>query len=199
LKNLDEYIIAKRDDGFTVSLLTSKDFSTLLEIVENLSDEQKINFHRPVFMRHTSLTSKFLRIFLKLSLIPFTGKIIKKIVPRFYTVIFKCESPNKQLVGFYAFLKFKKLTHGKYSVIGSIMISKQFQGKGLCFFIMKNTREYIMKNNVSKIYGRVRPTNLIMKKIFKKLGAKYVKTIKNSTKYKNNLYDTEIWVSDLDA
>jgi len=198
LKNFDECIIAKRDDGFTISLLTPKDFSVLLKITENLSDEQKINFHRPVFMKHTSLAAKFLRIFVKLSLRPFTGKIIKKIIPRFYFVIFKCEDPNNQIVGFYSLGKFKKLANGKYIVTGSIAIAKQFQGKGLSTFILENGRKYIKKKNVSKIFGSVRPDNLVQKKIFKKFGMRYIKTIKNTSKYKNKLYDSEIWASDLD-
>jgi len=199
LKNFDECIIAKRHDGFTISLLTPKDFPNLLEIVDNLSEEQKINFHRDVFMKHPSLLGKFLQIFVKLSLRPFTGKIIKKIIPRFYFVIFKCEDPNNQIVGFYSVQKFKKLANGKYIVNVSIAIVKQFQGKGLSTFILENGRKYLKRNNVSKIFGTVRPTNLITKKIFKKFGMRYVKTTKNAAKYKNKLYDSETWITDLDA
>jgi len=178
--------------------LTPKDFSALLEIVDNLPDEQKINFHRDVFMKYPSLLGKFLQIFVKLSLRPLTGKIIKKIIPRFYFVIFKCEGPDNQIVGFYSVFKFKKLANGKYSVKQSIVISKQFQGKGLSSFILKNARKYLKKKNVSKIFGSVRPDNLVQKKVYKKWGYRYMKTIKNATKYKNKLYDSEIWVSDLD-
>jgi len=195
---LDESIIGRNEDGFTISLLTPKDFSTLLKIVENLPDEQKINFHRDIFMKHPSLLGKFLQIFVKLSLRPLTGKIIKKIIPRFYAIILKCEDPNNQIVGFYSLLKFKKLANGKYSVKQSLVVSKQFQGKRLSFFILKNAREYLKRKNVSKIFGSVRPTHFIQKKIYKKWGYRYVKTIKNATKYKNKLYDTEIWISDLD-
>jgi len=199
LKTSDECIIGKNKDCFTISLLTPKDFSALLDITENLSDEQKINFHRDVFMKHPSLLGKFLQIFVKLSLRPLTGTIIKKIIPRFYFVIVKCEDPNNQLVGFYSLLKFKKLVNGKYSAYASIVITKQFQGKGLSYFIIKNSREYFKKKGLSKIFSNVRPTNLIQKKVYKKLGSRYVKTTKNAAKYKNKLYDSETWITDLDA
>ena len=53
--------------------------------------------------------------------------------------------------------------------------------------------------NISKIFGQVRPDNLATKKIFKKLEMRYVETIKDASKYKNKLYDSEIWITDLDA
>ena len=190
-------IISKREDGFTVSLAQLHDFSHLIELIDDLSEETKSLYNPWMFRTNTQLKIKFGQLIVRLSLVPMFRKLIKKIIPKGYAVILNCESPDGELAGSMCMYNFKKLPDGKYMATENKVVFDKFQNIGLSNFITKSFIEIAKKENVRYIRSGTRSDNIRNKKVYTKFGWKHKETIKDGHKYKDKLYDQEILILEL--
>lgn len=128
-------MLAKREDGFTVSLAKNEDFLNFIKLINDLSEESKEYYNPWMFKKNPSLKIKLSQILVRLSLNQLIGKIIKKIFPFGYVVILKCESPKGELAGNMCMYNFKRVDNGKFLVTESKVIFDKFQNKGLSGFL----------------------------------------------------------------
>lgn len=190
-------IIARRDDGFTLSLAQPEDYPKLIDLANNLSDQSKQHFHTWTFRKNPSLKVKIAQTLVRLSLNPHVKKLIKAFFPFAHVVIIKVQSPENKIVGMYGFFRFKRLSDGKFSARSGVFLIEEFQSKGLLSFIHKPAFEMAKKENIRIIYSLIRTDNVRSKKVYTRTGWKYIETIKNAGEYKGKSYDSEVWIYEI--
>jgi len=187
-------IISKREDGFTVSLATSKDYLKLIDLASNLSEQSTQFFHPWMFRKNPPLKTKIGQTVVKLSLNPRTGKLIKTFFPFGYAVILKCVSPDNEIVGMSGLFKFKKLPDCKFRASTSSFVIDEFQSQGIHTFVFMSLLEIAKRVNVRIIESHSRADNVRVKKTLEKFGWKYEATLKGASKYKGKFFDSEVWI-----
>jgi len=191
-------MLAKREDGFTVSLAKYDDLAKFMELIDDLSEESREFYNPWMFKKNPSLKIKLGQTIVRLSLNHHIGKVIKKIFPFGYAIILKCESPNGELAGNMCMYNFKRVDNGKFMVTESKVIFDKFQNKGLSGFLTKLFVEVAKRENVRYVKSGTRTDNIRNKKTIEKHGWEYKETIKDSHMYKGKFFDMEIWILDLE-
>jgi len=191
-------MLAKREDGFTVSLAKYEDFPNFIELINDLSEESRKYYNPWLFKKNPSLKIKLGQTLVRRSLNHHIGKVIKKIFPFGYAVILKCESPNGELAGNMCMYNFKRVDNGKFMVTESKVIIDKFQNKGLSGFLTKLFVEVAKRENVRYVKSGTREDNIRNKKTYEKHGWEYKETIKDSHVHKGKFFDMEIWILDLE-
>jgi len=195
LKN--KSILAKRDDGFTISLAKWKDYSKIIELVDNMSEESKQYYQPWMFRKIPGLKIRLGQILARCSLVSIIAKFIKNLFPNGYAVILKCESSDNEIAGTQCMYNFKRLPNGKYMVTESKAIFDKFQNMGLSGFITESFIEIARKENVGIVRSGTRSDNTRNKKTYLKYGWKHKETISGAHKYKGKTYDNQIWILEL--
>jgi len=176
---MKEDIIAKREDGITISYTTFNDFKKLQKLVKGLSEESKCQFTPWLFNEQPNFKIKIGQICAKYSLIPFIRKIVKKILPRGFTIILKVESSQKEVIGFVYLYNFKKLSDGSFYVTHGDVIADGYQGKGIGTFQRFHMQEEIKKNNIRYCEANIFLDNEKSISFFKKNGFEVDKVERN--------------------
>ena len=122
-------IFCKRDDGYTISYASFRDFNKIQKLVDELSVESKRVFSPWLFNKDQSFKGKMGKFLASRSLLPIFGTLIKKFFPYAYSVILKVESPDSKLIGYLACYFFKKRNDGYYEVTTGGAMSESYRKK----------------------------------------------------------------------
>jgi len=190
-------IIARREDGFTVSSATPKDYLKLIDLASNLSEQSKQYYHPWMFRKNPPLKTKIGQTLIKLSLNPRTSKLIKKFIPSGYAIILKCESPDNEIVGMKGLFQFKKLSDGKFRAISSTFVIDEFQSQGLLTFMYMSVPAIAKNANIRIMESQIRTDNVRVIKTAERFGWKYEETLKDESEYQGKFFDSEIWTYEL--
>jgi len=171
---MKKFIIEEREDGFVISYATFRDFKNLKNLVKNLSKESRCLFTPWLFNEKPTLKYRIGQIITPLSLIPIIRPLTKKIFPMAYLVILQVKSPQFVVAGFVYLNRFQKISDGYFSAHKGVVISDDYQGKGLSTFLHKQLQEVAKKENLG-----------IMR------GATFIENKKSLSFYENNGFEVE--------
>ena len=168
-------VISKRDDGFTISYGTFRDFRNIHQLVTDLSTGSKIFFSPWLFNKEQSFKLKIGKLLARLSLLFPFGTLIKQFFPYAYLVILKVESPDSKLVGYLACYFFKKRNDGYYEATTGGAMSEKYRGMGLGTWIRSSIFDVAKKEHVKLLkVGAFSDNKQILKILIDKLGWKVV-------------------------
>ena len=198
MTRIKKKIIARRADGFILSLARPEDYPKLIEFSNNLSDETK-QFWRPwFFKKKSSIKNKIGQTLIKISLNPTTKNLMKNLLPFFYAVFLIVENSEKKIVGIDGMFNFKRLSNGKFMATSTIAVAEKFQSIGITKFMRHEKYNVARKENVQIFRAFTRVDNQKMKNILVKQNWKYQKTLPRRFKWKGKLYDSELWTKNLE-
>jgi len=187
---LNENVIEKREDGYTLSYATFRDIKNIQKLVDDLSPEIKRLFNPWLFVKNPSFKVRLARVGSSLSLLPGIKKIIKYIFPLTYIVIIKLESPESDIIGYLALTLFRRYHNGTFIAQPGGAIAEKYQDRGLGTWIRTVRDKVAKKENVKILRGGTPATN---KKIIKinveKLGWKITGTGRVISRYDGTEYE----------
>ena len=172
-------IIEKREDGFVISYALFGDFKNLKNLVKNLSKESKCLFTPWLFNEKPTLKYRIGQILARLSLIPIIRPLTKKIFPMAYLVILQVKSSQSEVVGFVYLNRFEKISDGYFSAHKGVVISDDYQDKGLSTFLHKQLQEVAKKENLGVMRAGVFSENKKSLSFYEKNGFEVMKIEKN--------------------
>ena len=190
-------IIDKREDGFSISYASLKDFKKFQELVKGLSKESSCLFTPWLFLENPGNKAKMGQLIAKISLLPMFKTIIKKIFPYGLLVILKVTSDKNQIVGFIYSYNFRKI-HSGYSARHAQVIADKFQGQGLGKFQTKCMEYVARKENVRHFITGVFLDNKASLSLLKKDGWKVTQVQKNLLMTCGKRHDVAKLTKDLD-
>lgn len=172
---MKKVLFSKRDDGFTISYASFRDFNKIHQLVNELSVESKEIFSPWLFRKDRSFKEKIGKYVARTSLLPILGTLIKKIFPYAYLVILKLESPDSELVGYLSCYFFKKRNDGYYEAVTGGAMSEKYTGKGLGTWIRSSIFDVAKKERVKLLRaGAYAENEKILRIVIDKLGWKIV-------------------------
>jgi len=191
-------VISKRDDGFTISYASFRDFNKIQQLVNELPVESKQFFSPWLFTENQSLKVKMGKFLASKSLLPLFGTLIKKFFPYAYLVILKVESPDPKLVGYWAWYFFKKRNDGYYEVTTGGATSEKYRRKGLGTWMRSFIFEVARKEHVKLLRaGSFSENKQILKILVDKLGWKVIGKRKVKSGYDGKIREVTDLIKEL--
>jgi len=191
-------VFTKRDDGFTISYASFRDFTKIQQLVNALPVESKQFFSPWLFMENQSLKVKMGKFLASKSLLPIFGTLIKKFFPYAYLVILKVESPDSKLVGYLACYFFKKRNDGYYEATTGGAMSEKYGRKGLGTWIRSSIFEVARKERVKLLRaGSFSENKQILRIVVDKLGWKVIGKRKVKSEYDGKIREVVDLIKEL--